>query len=221
MKPVADAEGAPDPKSLVASLAKGLRVLEAFTADRPMLTITEAARLTGLDHGTVFRLLQTLAMLGYVERVAESRAFRLTLKVLDLGFAAIARLDLRGAAQPDLRALAGGIAEAASLGVLDGNDVVYVERVQESHLRLGVDIRVGSRVSATATAIGQAILAFLPTPEAAMLDAVRARGYAIADGSTIPGLRVLAAPILGADGHAVAAISVASPSSGRPAAGAP
>ena len=45
-----------------------------------------------------------------------------------------------------------------------------------------------------------------------MLDAVRARGYAIADGSTIPGLRVLAAPILGADGHAVAAISVASPS---------
>jgi hypothetical protein len=58
------------------------------------------ARITGLDHGTVFRLLQTLSLLGYVERQSDTRAFRLTLKVLDLGFCAIARLDLRGAAQP-------------------------------------------------------------------------------------------------------------------------
>ena len=229
------AAASPDPKSLVASLAKGLRVLAAFEAGRPALTITEAAKATGLDHGTVFRLLQTLQMLGYVERLPDSRAFRLTLKVLDLGFAALAQLDVRGAAQPELRALVNSLGHAASLGVLDRDEVVYVERVQESGVRLGVDIRVGSRVSAPVTAIGQAILAYLPpgqaarilamrdraalpahlpkTPEAlaATLAAVRARGYAVADGDTIAGLRVLAAPILGADGSAIAAISIASP----------
>jgi IclR family transcriptional regulator, pca regulon regulatory protein len=225
-----------DPKSMVASLAKGLRVLEAFSAERPLLKNTDVARMTGLDHGTVFRLLQTLVMLGYVERLPETRAFRLTLKVLDLGFAAIGRLDLRGAAQPELRLLVQQLGEAASLGVLDGDEVVYVERIQDSDLRLGVDIRVGSRVSAPVTAIGQAILAWLPAEDAArvfaarardtagapaphsvaelvvVLGEVRGRGYAIAEGNTVSGLRVLAAPVLGADGSAVAAISVASPS---------
>jgi IclR family pca regulon transcriptional regulator len=119
---------------------------------------------------------------------------------------------------------------------LERDEVVYIERVQESDLRLGVDIRVGSRVSAPVTAIGQAILAWLPEVDVARifqmrpgadlppnvpvtlgeltasLEAVRRRGYAIADSSTVPGLRVLAAPVLGGDGHAVAAISIASPS---------
>jgi IclR family pca regulon transcriptional regulator len=234
------ADTTPDPKSVVASVAKGLRVLEAFTAERPALKLSDVARITGFDHGTVFRLLQTLSLLGYVERLPETRAFQLTLKVLDLGFAAIGHLDLRRAAQSELHRLVHSVGEAVSLGILDRDEVVYIERVQESDLRLGVDIRVGSRVCAPTTAIGQAILAWLPEADVArifqmrprtersprvpgtldeltaVLQAVRCRGYAIADSSTVPGLRVLAAPVFGGDGHAVAAISIASPSMRMP-----
>lgn len=222
-------------KSVVHSLAKGLRVLEAFTADAPELVLAEVARRTGSDNATAFRLLNTLVMLGYVEKVPGSRAFRLTLKCLDIGFNAIARMDLRDLARPVLRALVGEVNEAASVGVLEGSEIVYVERVQAGLTRLGVDIRIGSRVPVHSTAIGHAILAFLPreaqirvlearprpkltehTPTElpdllARFDAVRARGYDVSDQETVSGLRVLSAPVLDADGTPIAGLSVAAP----------
>src|SRR6187551_3409082 len=68
----ADAAAADDdPRNLVGSLAKGLRVLEAFTAEKPELTLSEVASLAKLDPGTSFRMLNTLVMLGYVARVPE------------------------------------------------------------------------------------------------------------------------------------------------------
>src|SRR5947207_4203804 len=82
-------------KNVVNSLAKGFRVLEAFTSDEPELVLAEIARRTNLDNATTFRLLNTLVMLGYVEKVEDTRKFRLTLKCLDLGFNAIGRSDLR------------------------------------------------------------------------------------------------------------------------------
>lgn len=234
--PQAAKSGELNPKSTVQSLAKGFRVLQAFTADEPELKLSEVARRAGLDNGTAFRLLETLVMLGYLERFPETKQYRLTLKPLELGFNAIARMDLRTIAQPELRALVGTVREAASVGVLDHDEVVYIERYQEGQTRLGVDIRVGSRIPAYCTAIGHSILAFLPRHEARrilsasrrvkvnddlpvtleeieqQLAEVRAAGYAISDSTYIAGLRVLSAPILGVDGHAIAALSVAAPS---------
>ena len=225
-----------NPKNTVQSLAKGFRVLQAFTAEEPELKLSEAARRAGLDNATAFRLLETLCMLGYVERQADTKRYRLTLKPLELGFNAIARMDLRTIAQPELRALVSTVHEAASIGILDRDEVVFIERYQEEQTGLVVDIRVGSRVPAYCTAIGHSILAFLPRAEARRilglsrrvkinehtpvtleeieerLSAVRQTGYAISDSTYVPGLRVLAAPILGADGNAVAALSVAAPS---------
>jgi IclR family pca regulon transcriptional regulator len=225
-----------NPKNTVQSLAKGFRVLQAFTAEEPELKLSEVARRAGLDNGTAFRLLETLVMLGYLERFPETKQYRLTLKPLDLGFNAIARMDLRTIAQPELRALVGEVREAASVGILDRDDVVYIERYQEGQARLGVDIRVGSRLPAYCTAIGHSILAFLPRAETRRilgltrrvkvndhtpvtleeieekLEEARAAGYAISDSEYIAGLRVLAAPILGPDGFAIAALSVAAPS---------
>jgi IclR family pca regulon transcriptional regulator len=225
-----------DPKNTVQSLAKGFRVLHAFTAEEPELKLAEVARRAGLDNGTAFRLLETLVKLGYLERFPDTKQYRLTLKPLELGFNAIARMDLRTIAQPELRALVGSVREAASIGILDRDEVVYIERYQEGQVRLGVDIRVGSRVPAYCTAIGHSILAFLPRAEARrilglsrrvkvdehtpvtldeiedQLEEVRRTGYAVSDSTYIAGLRVLSAPILGTDGHATAALSVAAPS---------
>lgn len=138
------APGAPaDRRSLVGSLAKGLRVLEAFTAERPELTLSEVAILAKIDPGTSFRMLNTLVKFGYVARVPDSRRFRLTLKVTDLGFHAIGRADLREIGRPILRSLVGKVNEAANLGVLEGADVVYIDRVRTGFTRVGVDIRTG------------------------------------------------------------------------------
>lgn len=222
-------------KNLVRSLAKGFRVLEVFTAEQPELALAEVARTAGIDNATAFRLLNTLVSLGYVARVPGTRRFRLSLKCLDLGFNAIARSDLTTLALPILRGLVGTVNEAASVGVLEGVEVVYVARVQAGLTRLGVDVRIGSRVPVHSTAIGQAILAFCPrdaqlrvleaapreqlTPHTltdidlllARLTAVRAAGWVLSEQETVTGLRVLAAPILAADGVSVAGLSVAAP----------
>lgn len=222
-------------KNTVNSLAKGFRILEAFTAQEPELTMAEVARRAGVDNATAFRFLNTLVQTGYVERVPGARLFRLTTKVLDLGFNAIAHSDLRTQARPILRGLVGAINEAASVGVLDGSHILYVERIQAGLARLGVDTRIGSRVPAYATAIGHAVLAWLPraaqiaileaqprpqltTTTQTKLDAlltrlaqVRRRGYAVSDQETVAGLYVLAAPILDGDGVPLAGISIAAP----------
>jgi IclR family transcriptional regulator, pca regulon regulatory protein len=71
------------------TLVQGFRVLQAFTASEPALTLRQVANRTRLDSGTAFHLVQTLVMLGYVERISGSKQFRLTLKPLELGFHAI------------------------------------------------------------------------------------------------------------------------------------
>lgn len=231
----ATSNGADESRNLVNSLSKGLRVLEAFSAERPEMTLSEVARAAGLDPGTTFRMLNTLVMLGYIARVPESRRFRLTLKVVDLGLHAIGRSDLRELSRPILRSLVGEISEAASIGVLDGADILYVERVRAGLIRLGVDIRIGTNIPAVSGVIGHAILAFLPPAELdrvlAMqprrgeltvhsmprsellrtLETVRRQGYALQDSMFGNGLRILAAPVLDADGYPVAAVSVAAP----------
>ena len=207
-------------KSQIQSLAKGFRVLEAFSAEDRELTLSEIAGRVELDPGTVFRILNTLTTLGYLDRVSGTKRFRLTLKVLDLGFHAIARTELRDLARPILRPLVGQVNEAASLATLEGDDVVYLERVHAGLVRLGVDTRIGSRLPAYYTALGHAILAHLPredqlrvlnkrervkltarTPTTiteidARLKGVRRNGYALSDQEVVAGMRVMAAPVL-------------------------
>ena len=224
-----------NPKNLVRSLDKGFRVLESFGAAEPELTLAEAARRADLDNATAFRLLNTLVALGYVDRVPGTRRFRLTLKCLDLGFNAVARMELRDRVRPVLRSLVGEVNEAASVGVLDGAEVVYVERVQAGLVRLGVDVHIGSRVPAYCSALGLAILAFMPRAEQARvldlaprprltprtmtdkraiqgrLTATRRTGYIVVDQEITAGLRALAAPIIDLDNHPIGAVSVVAP----------
>lgn len=231
VKPEADE----DSRNLVNSLAKGLRVLEAFTAERPELTLSEVGLLAKLDPGTAFRMLNTLVMAGYVSRIADSKRFRLTLKVTDLGLHAIGRADLREIARPILRSLVGEVNEAASLGVLDGADILYIERVRAGLTRMGVDIRIGTTIPAFWSTIGEAMLAFLPPRELARVLALKPRpggfphkpmkrdeiesslrgvrkcGYALRDSYFGSGLRVLAVPVLDVDNYPLAAVSVAVP----------
>ena len=221
-------------KNSVQSLAKAFRLLEAIAASESDMTLSELASAASLDPGTTHRMLKTMVDLGYVARV-EGKRFTLTLKVLDLGFRAIGRRDMRTLARPILRSLVGEVSEAASLGVLQGAEVLYLERIRAGIMRLGVDIRVGTVIPVTSSVIGWAIMAFLsdaeldrvlarhdlavgavsPAERASLLQTlaeVRKQGYALAQSPISSGIAVLAVPVLDADNHAVAAISVTAPS---------
>ncbi len=231
---------AANPKNQVQSVAKVFAVLKAFGPGAAELTTADVAARTGLDRGTAFRLIHTLADLGYLRGVPGSRRWRLTLRCLELGFAALSAGDLPAHATPLLREVVPEIAEAASLGTLERGEVVYLARVEAGMERHGVVRRPGTRVGAYATALGQAILAWLPRAEQVAhleavprvmlsertltglerlldrLDAVRAQGFAVSDGENAYGLRTVAAPVLDAEGRPVAGVSLTITASRQP-----
>ena len=218
-------------KNLVQSAAKVFAVLRAFDAGLPELTISEVAARAGLDRGTTFRLIHTLVSLGYLRPVPDSKRFRLSLKCLELGFLALSSQDLRAHAAPLLRERVPAIADAGSLGILDGPDVIYLERIDAGGGRHDVDRRPGRRIRAYGAALGHAQLAFLPEArQIAILESaervklsertltdldallerlrqVRALGYAVSDGENAYGLRTVAAPVLDARGAPIAGVS--------------
>ncbi len=157
---------ADDARNTVQSVGKAFAVLRAFEAGRSELTITDVANATGLDRGTAFRLIHTLVSLGYLAPVTGTRRFWLTLKCLELGYSALAAGGLRAQSRIVLQELVPGVADAASLGMLDGPDVVYLERVQVNMGRQGPDRPIGSRTGAYAAALGHAILAWQPPEQA-------------------------------------------------------
>jgi IclR family pca regulon transcriptional regulator len=223
---------ADNPKNFVNSVGKAFAVLKSFTADNCELTISEIAARADLDRGTAFRLVQTLVTLGYVQTAEQTRHYRLGLKCLDLGYTALSAGNLRDQAEPLLRDLVPIFGDAASLGVLDGSDVVYLARFSAGLDRHKIDRRPGSRIKAYAAALGHAMLAYLPKDEQVerleaservklsertltelkdlltRLDQVRKQGYAISDGENAYGLRTIAAPVFGDGDSVVAGVSL-------------
>ncbi|MGW7049658.1 IclR family transcriptional regulator domain-containing protein [Streptomyces avermitilis] len=220
-------------REFVESLARGLTVITSFGEGRSELTLTEVARATGLARATARRALITLEHLGYV--TAHGGIFRLTPRVLGLGFPALSRTTLPDVAAPHLAALSQRVHESASLAVLAGDEIRYTARFTTSRV-MSVNITVGTRLPAYATSLGRVMLADLPEPHLpdpsglvaptprtvtdpgelrAVLDRVRRDGYALVDGELEEGLRSIAVPVRERGGRVVAAVNVAMHSSRR------
>ena len=147
-----------DQKS-TASITKALHVLEAFREAGPALGVSDIARIAGMPKSTAFRLLSHLAESGYVERAG--RLYMLGSRIFELGNAVqMCRPDgLRGLALPHLGELYATTGKVAHLAVLEGTDVVYLEKVYGLKA-LSVDTVVGGRTPAACSALGKAMLAF-------------------------------------------------------------
>lgn len=227
------AEATPkNPKNHVASVGKAFAVLKSFTSEAFELTLSEVAARADLDRGTAFRLIQTLIELGYLQAVPQSRRFRLGVACLDLGYTVLSHGSLRTIVEPLLRDLVPEVGDAASLGILDGGDVIYLARVGAGLDRHKMDRRPGTRIPAYSAALGHAMLAHLQRNEQierlesrprvklsertltdldallARLDQVKKKGHAVSDGENAYGLRTLATPILDAQGFVIAGLSV-------------
>ncbi|WP_328669623.1 IclR family transcriptional regulator domain-containing protein [Streptomyces sp. NBC_00328] len=222
-------------REFIESLARGLTVITAFGEGRGELTLTAVAQATGLARATARRALITLEHLGYV--TTHDRVFRLTPRVLGLGFPPLSRTTLPEIAAPHLTELSQRLHDSVSLAVLTGDEIHYTGHVSTRGI-MSVHVTVGTRLPAYATSLGRAILADLPETRAteilagateavsgrtgtdpelfrAELDRVRAAGYALVEAELEQGLRSIAVPVRDLAGRTVAAVNVAMHSSRR------
>ncbi len=215
----------------LSTVAKTLRVLEAFSFAEPVLGVSELARKLGMGKSSVHRALSTLHEHGYIAKTADDR-YRLGLKLHEMGQLVVSGLRLHEVAHGPLEELRVECKETVHLAVLDGADVVFVDQMESAGLARMFN-RVGRRVAAHATSSGKCLLAYNdPAVDAVLqrglrrlaprtittkallletLDRVRTVGYAVSVEESEPGVASVGAPIFGRDGACIAAVSMAGP----------
>lgn len=221
-------EGTPHGGVLV--VAKAFAVLDAFRQDGPdTLALRQIAKRAGLPKTTTHRIVTALVAEGALERTRGG--YQLGLRLFELGAGVRGKRDLRDAALPFLQDLYEATHQTVHLAILEGADVVYVERIRGHH-PVRLPSAVGGRQPAHCTAVGKALLAYHPgvviklaqsglraktrysiTDPSVLEDVlagVRECGVAIDREEAVLGVHCVAAPIL-VDGDAVASLSVAGP----------
>lgn len=213
------------------SVLAALDLLDCF-AEQEEFGVSELARNIGVAKSTAHRLLTTLCARGFAERDAESGRYRLGLRLYDLGHLVVSRSDLRNAALPILQAVHQSTGATVHLGVPDGDEVIYLERIVSREAAQSWS-KAGRRAPAATTSSGKVLYAYSPRfsqgrlrgplPPALAGDPVLAgrfraalqetvkRGFAVSVDESRSGLTSIAAPVLGHDGVARAAISLVGP----------
>ena len=228
-----------NPGRFSSSLVAGLAMLTCFTAEHPVRGIADMAEELGLGRSTTHRYATTLLTLGYLEQ-GPSRKYRLASHVSDVGFSLLDSMEIRRVAREPLSELRARTGRTASLVVLWGAEVAYIDRRQGSlQGQYAVDegIGVGTRLPTHCTAAGKALLARLPAAEQQELitklrltrrtpktmttkTALRAElersvadgGVAVEDEEFSGGRRAIAFVVLDAEDWPVAAVELAVPS---------
>jgi IclR family transcriptional regulator, pca regulon regulatory protein len=221
-----------DGPDYVQSLHRGLAVIRVFDAEHAAQTLSEVAARAGLSRAVARRLLMTLEHLGYVRR--DGRLFGLTPRILELGFSYLSSLSVAMLAHPFMEEVAHRIDESCSLGVLDGHDVVYVQRVAVRKI-MSINLGIGARLPAFCTSMGRVLLAGLdevslerwlrslkPMPSTRFtlvekaevrtaVERARSQGYAYVEQELQEGLCSLAVPVHDGHGRTIAALNAGMP----------
>ncbi|MFP3554140.1 IclR family transcriptional regulator C-terminal domain-containing protein [Paraburkholderia sp. SIMBA_049] len=220
----------PDPELYVDAFARGLSVIRAFDTEHRILSLAEVAEATGISRASARRLLATLVHLGYVH--ADGRTFRLTPKVMQLGYAYLSGQTLTEIVEHYVVDVAEKTGESCSVCVLDDTDVVYIGRASTKKI-MSINLSIGTRLPAWATANGRVLLGGLDERELEerlarseiighaantltkvedLIKAVRKAhrdGYAFTSQELEAGLTAVAVPLMDRSGRIVAAMNVA------------
>ena len=217
--------------NFMTSLARGLAVIQAFSRRRRRMTIAQISLRTGFARAVVRRCLHTLVNLGFAA-VEEGRYFYLCPRILSLGYSYISSVPLIAAARPTLEQISRHSRESCWIGMLEGDEVICVAHANATRL-MSVDVRVGSRIPAFCTAVGQVLIANLPEDEREAhisstdfirftkytvssagklrqaLSQVQRNGYAVVNQQLELGVWALGVPVRKPSGDIVAALGIA------------
>ncbi|KIX34363.1 IclR family transcriptional regulator [Burkholderia pseudomallei] len=225
-----------DSNYVVPGLERGLRILAEFSPREPVLGAPELSKRLGIPRTTVFRLLQTLESLGFLERADKDRNYRLGVAVLRLGFEYLSSLELTDLGLPVIESLRDATGFTAHIVIRDGRDVVFVAKAQNAGNAFGsVRMNVGTRLPAHATTHGHVLMGDLSlaqlralyperalervtkaTPETvdALFDVIRddaRRGYGIGNSAFERDISVVTAPVRNEASRIVAVVTVTVP----------
>lgn len=220
------------------AVVRALRLLKSFTPSEPERSLAQLSSSQGLTKSTAARLLQALESEGLVARDPDKNTYHLGPEVIALGSQALLTSDLRASVRPTLERLAAQTGETASLEVLVGDQMLMLDGVRGRHL-ISAALEIGTRWPAHATSTGKSMLAWMP--EAARerllllpmtqftedtvtepdvlrseLEAIRTRGYALANQELEQDYVAIAAEFRGPMGELRGAISVGGPASRFP-----
>lgn len=212
------------------SLVRGLDILKMFSEDSPTLSLVEISKRLGVSRTVPYRVLYTLQTLGYLHQDENTKRYSLTPKVLELGFAYMSSLNFPEIAQPYLEKLRDETGASCHLSILDGHEVVYVGSAPVRGVS-AINVNIGLRLPAHATANGKLLLAFQPEERLnqlfyssqlkpytertqtdlvdlrQQLESIRNNGYAVTKGEFHYGIQSVATPVFGRDGHIMAAVN--------------
>jgi IclR family acetate operon transcriptional repressor len=223
------------PKEALKTVERSLGLIEALAEEGSGYGLSEISRKLRLNKAVAYRILLTLMHHGYVVQDPVTRRYTLGIKLFELGSTVVNRTGLRKVALGPMGELGRLCRETINLAVLDGNEAVYLDRI-ECAAPLRADLQVGRRVPSYCSALGKVLLAYLPSEERETvlstitfqrytprtiadpdqlrkhLEDVREAGFSLDDEEYIPGVRCLGAPVFNHHGRAVAAVSIAGPS---------
>lgn len=214
------------------TLVKGLRVLEAIATRKEPCGVSELAVELDLTKSNVYRLLQTLTATDYVNYNADSGTYRPSVKLLELGLIVGSHIDVRKVAQPILAQIVARTEENTSIGILEGHDVLFIDRVDSTH-RLRAVVRNGERLPAHTSSCGKVLLAYAGDRVIAdmrdhltratdrtitdfdafraQLAEIRAQGYYFSRGEWHSDISSVSVPIHGRNGQVDTALMVSGP----------
>ncbi len=224
----------PNLRRKIGAVQRAVDILNLFDSQSPELGTTEIALSLGLHKSTVSSLIATLAANGYLDQNPSSRKYALGLRLLERSSVLLGQMDIRRVAHPFLDKLRDWRGESVNMGIRDGREVVYIDQLP-SILAGGMREEIGKRAPLHSTALGKALIAWLPPEELQQiarrcdlspltprtitsleeffreLERTRERGYGLDDEEHSRGGRCVGAPIFDHMGQPVAAVSLSTP----------
>lgn len=229
-----NADGKDEPRGGIQVIERMMLLLDVLSWYHDPVSLKQLALETGLHPSTAHRILAAMSSSGFVER-SEAGAYRLGIRLLELGNLVKSRISIRTTALPLMQQLHQQLGESVNLGVRQGDDIVYVERTSSGRASVRVVHLVGARAPLHVTSAGKLYLAAMTSAEVdayaqrtglpgftatslttlpalqTVLEQVRRDGVAFDDEEIESGLRCIAAPVHDDSGQLVAGLSISAP----------
>lgn len=218
---------------MLKTVDQSLKLLDYFTKEKPLWGIRELANESGLNHSTVYRILETLESNRFLVKDRETKKYSLGIRLWELGLLMYESLNLSQFIRPIMERLMHDTGESIFLTALDGDEALTLDTMEPDH-KVKYSVSIGSRVPLYAGASYRSILAFMPeekieqilagdlkahTTESITerevirreLEHIRKTGWAKSEGEYTKDVRAIAVPLFNQDGHIFGSLTVAGP----------